>query len=110
MKKLKFLQNSKFGEKDYVKRGNLSETSTILLVKLNMINIGSIYGKPLKCPKCKEDKDLTTEHLLTCQRRDSRVFTKMNLEETKKEDILLTVNEIETKLDKLNLKQHEKNT
>ena len=58
----------------------------------------------MKCPKCKEDKDLTTEHLLTCQRRDSRIFTKMDLVETKKEDILLTVNEIETKLDELNLK------
>ena len=43
MKKLRFLQNSKFGEKDYVKRGNLSEISKILLVKLNMINIGSNY-------------------------------------------------------------------
>ena len=40
----------------------------------------------MKCPKCK-DKNLTTEHLLTCQRRDSRIFTKMDLEETKKEDI-----------------------
>ena len=72
MKKLRFLQNSKFGEKDYVKRGNLSEISKILLVKLfklNMINIVSNYGKPMKCPKCKEVKDLTTEHLLTCQRR-----------------------------------------
>ena len=58
---------------------------------------GSNYGKPMKCPKCK-DKNLTTEHLLTCQRRDSRIFTKMDLEETKKEDIHLTVNEIETKL------------
>ena len=58
--------------------------------------------------KCEEDKDLTTEHLLTCQRRDSRIFTEMDLEETKKEEILLTVNEIETKLDELNLKQHEK--
>ena len=107
MKKLRFLQNSKFGEKDYVKRGNLSEISKILLVKLNMINIGSNYGKPMKCPKCEEDKDLTTEHLLTCQRRDSRIFTEIDLEETKKEEILLTVNEIETKLDELNLKQHE---
>ena len=34
----------------------------------------------------------------------------MDLEETKKEEILLTVNEIETKLDVLNLKQHEKDT
>ena len=34
----------------------------------------------------------------------------MELEETKKEDILLTVNEIETKLDELNLKQREKDT
>ena len=35
----------------------------------------------------------------------------MDLEETKKEEILLTVNEIETKLDELNLKQmHEKDT
>ena len=110
MKKLRFLQNSKFGEKYYVKRGNLSEISKILLVKLNMINIGSNYGKPMKCPKCEEDKDLTTEHLLTCQRRDSRIFTEMDLEETKKEEILLTVNEIETKLDELNLKQHEKDT
>ena len=58
----------------------------------------------MKCPKCKEDKDLTTEHLLTCQRRDSRIFTKMDLVETKKEGMLLTVNEIETKLDELNLK------
>ena len=48
MKKLRFLQNSKFGEKDYVNRGNLSEISKILLVKLNMINIGSNYGKPKK--------------------------------------------------------------
>ena len=32
----------------------------------------------------------------------------MDLEESKKEKILLTVNEIETKLDELNLKQHEK--
>ena len=55
------------------------------------------------CPKCEEDKDLTTEHLLTCQRRDSRIFTEMDLEETKKEEMLLTVNEIETKLDELNL-------
>ena len=39
-----------------------------------MMNIGSNYGKPIKCPKCKENKDLTTEHLLTCQRRDSRIF------------------------------------
>ena len=31
--------NSKFGEKDYVKRRNLSEISKILLVKLNMIYI-----------------------------------------------------------------------
>ena len=38
------------------------------------MNIGSNYGKPIKCPKCKENKDLTTEHLLTCQRRDSRIF------------------------------------
>ena len=30
MKKLRLLQNSKFGEKDYVKRGNLSEISKIL--------------------------------------------------------------------------------
>ena len=30
MKKLRFLQNWKFGEKDYVKRGNLSEISKIL--------------------------------------------------------------------------------
>ena len=74
----------KKSEKDYVKRGNLSEISKILLVKLNMINIGSNYGKPMKCPKCEEDKDLTTEHLLTCQRRDSRIFTEMDLEETKK--------------------------
>ena len=44
------------------------------------------------------------------QRRDSRIFTEMDLEETKKEEILLTVNEIETKLDELNLKQHEKDT
>ena len=85
MKKLRFLQNSRFGEKDYVKRGNSSEISKILLVKLNMINIGSNYGKPMKCPKCEEDNDLTTEHLLTCQRRDSRIFTEMDLEETKKE-------------------------
>ena len=110
MKKLRFLQNSKFGEKDYVKRGNLSEISKILLVKLNMINIGSNYGKPMKCPKCEEDKDLTTEHLLTCQRSDSRIFTEMDIKKTKKEDILLTVNEIETKLDELNLKHHEKDT
>ena len=34
MKKLRFLQNSKFGKKDYVKRGNLNEISQILLVKL----------------------------------------------------------------------------
>ena len=34
----------------------------------------------------------------------------MDLEETKKEDTLLTVNEIETKLDELNLKQNEKDT
>ena len=34
----------------------------------------------------------------------------MDLKETKKEEILLTVNEIETKLDELNLKQHEKDT
>ena len=60
--------------------------------------------------KCDEDKDLTTEHLLTCQRRDSRIFTEMDVEKTKKEDILLTVNEIETKLDEINLKQHEKDT
>ena len=33
----------------------------------HMINVGLNYGKPMKCPKCKEDKDLTTEHLLTCQ-------------------------------------------
>ena len=98
------MNNSKFGEKDYVKRGNISEISKILLVKLNMINIGSNYGKPMTCPKCKEDKDLTTEHLLTCQRRDSRIFTEMELEETQKEYILLTVNEIESKLDELNLK------
>ena len=104
------MKNSNFGEKDYVKRENLSEISKILLVKLNMINIGSNYGKPMKCPKCKEDKDLTTAHVLTCQRRDSRIFTKMDLEETKKEDTLLTVNEIETKLDELNLKQNEKDT
>ena len=69
-----------------------------------MINIGSNYVKPMKCPKCKEDKDLTTEYLLTCQRRNSRIFTEMEQEEIKKEDILLTVNEIETKLDELNLK------
>ena len=75
-----------------------------------MINIGSNYGKPMKCAKCKEDKDLTTEHLLTCQRRDSRIFNGMKLEETQKKYILLTVNEIETKLDELNLKQHEKDT
>ena len=56
MKKLRFLQNSKFGEKDYVKRGNLSEISKILLVKLNMINIGSNYGKPMKCPNEKKTK------------------------------------------------------
>ena len=37
MKKLRFLKHSKLGEKDYVKRGNLSEISKILLVKLNMI-------------------------------------------------------------------------
>ena len=80
----------------------------MLLVKLNMINIGSNYGKPMKCPKCKEDKDLSTEHLLTCQRRDNRIFTEMDLEETKREDILLT--DIETQLDELNLKQHEKDT
>ena len=107
MKKLRFLKNSKLGEKDYVKRGNISEISKILLVKLNMINIRSNYGKPMKCQKCKEDKNLTTEHLLTCQRRDSRIFTGMELEETQKEIkeyILLTVNEIETKLDELNLK------
>ena len=103
MKKLRFLKNSKFGEKDYVKRGNISEISKMLLVKPNLINIGSNYGKPMKCPKCK-DKDLTTEHFLTCQRRDSRIFTGMELEETQKEYILLTVNEIETKLDELNLK------
>ena len=77
---LRFLQSSKFGEKDYVKRGSLSEISKILLVKLNMINIGSNYGKPMKCPKCKEDKDLTTEHLLTCQRGGGRIFTEMDLE------------------------------
>ena len=47
---------------------------------------------------------------VTCQRRDSRIFTEMGLEKTKKEDILLTVNEIETKLDELNLKHHEKDT
>ena len=69
-----------------------------------MINIGSNYGKSMKCPKCKEDKDLTTEYLLTCQISDSRIFTDMDLEETQKEYILLTVNEIETKLDVLNLK------
>ena len=69
-----------------------------------MINIRSNYGKPMKCPKCKEDKDLTTEHLLTCQRRDSRIFIEMDLEETQRENILLTVNEIESKLDELNLK------
>ena len=86
-KKLRFLQNSKFGEKVYVKRGNLSEISKILLVKLNMLNIVSNYGKLMKCPKCKEDKYLTTERL-TCQRRDSRIFTEMDLEETKKEAIL----------------------
>ena len=34
----------------------------------------------------------------------------MEPDETQKEDILLTVNEIETKLDELNLKQHEKDT
>ena len=34
----------------------------------------------------------------------------MELEETKREDILLTVNKIDTKLDELNLKQHEKDT
>ena len=39
MKTLRFLKNSKFGEKDYVKRGNISEISKISLVKLNMINI-----------------------------------------------------------------------
>ena len=44
MKKLRFLQNSKFGEKNYFKRRNLSEISQILLVKLNMINIGSNYA------------------------------------------------------------------
>ena len=44
------------------------------------------------------------------ERRDSRIFTEMDLEETKKENILLTVNKIETKLDELNLKQHEKDT
>ena len=77
--------------------------------QLNVINIGSNYGKPMKCPNCEEDKDLTTEHLLKCQRRDSKIFTEMDLEETKKEKILMTVNEIETKLDELNLKQfHEK--
>ena len=64
----------------------------------------------MTCPKCKEDKDLRTEHLLTCQRRDSRIFTEMDLKETKKKDILLTVNKIKTKLDELNLKQHEKDT
>ena len=37
MKKLRFLKHSKLGEKDNVKRGNLSEISKILLVKLNMI-------------------------------------------------------------------------
>ena len=34
----------------------------------------------------------------------------MDLEETKKEDILLTVKEIETKLDELNLKQNTRRT
>ena len=34
----------------------------------------------------------------------------MDLDETQKEDILLTVNEIETKIDELILKQHEKGT
>ena len=38
----------------------------------------------MKCPKSEEDKDLTTEHLLTCQRRDSRISTEMDLEETKR--------------------------
>ena len=37
MKKLRFLKHSKLCEKDYVKRGNLSEIFKILLVKLNMI-------------------------------------------------------------------------
>ena len=41
----------------------------------------------MTCPKCKEDKDFTTEHLLTFQIRDRRIFTEMDLEETKKEDI-----------------------
>ena len=49
-----------------------------------MINIGSNYGKPMKYPKSEEDKDLTTEHLLTCQRRDSSISTEKDLEETKR--------------------------
>ena len=71
--KMRFLQNERFEEKEYMKQCSFKEYQQIMRLRLNMVKAKANFGGQdgeAKCPaECNEED--TTEHLLTCEKLDA---------------------------------------
>jgi len=99
MKKLRFLSNdNEWKIQNYIKDINLTESRTIMLIRLNMIKVGANYGVKSLCPLCDKSED-TTEHLIACNSENVNINTTM-IESSETRDLIKIKNVIEKQLKK----------
>ena len=70
--KLRLVRNTKWGMKEYIRKGTGSLIQQVIKIRLNMTdkkknNFRNKYGENLNCPLC-DVKDDTTEHVLSCSK------------------------------------------
>ena len=69
MKKLRHVVNDKYERKSYLVKGGKDQVRTMLMVRLNMVDVKSNYkngNNDLVCPLCRVEED-TTEHIFECK-------------------------------------------
>ena len=96
MTKMRFVEESKFERKEYIRELEGKECVRTLKTRMNMIPIYGNYkgdlSKERLCPYCKKADD-TTEHLIECNRLGSTIHQKEDLLNTNNAEGWIMINE-----------------
>ena len=80
--KLRLARNTKWGMKEYIRKGMGSLIQQVIKIRLNMTdqkrNFRNKYGENLNCPLCDVKED-TTEHVLSCSKMPPHQLTQDDL-------------------------------
>ena len=93
MTKLWYIKDNKFEMKNYIKTLSGKEITSIMRIRLNMINIGVNYGKIDICRICQENIE-TLEHLFSCDQIKNLIKSDIKIDMVSSENTsdLMTVN------------------